>query len=87
MSEMHYCYSCRVHHPAAEMRLYTTRKGKRWRCLRSIAAAHASQQARDAFGRQQSELNREQACRQASYRQPDPRLPQPEPRWLGEPRP
>ena len=37
MPEMLFCYCCRVHHPREQMRLFQTRHGPRWRCLRSIA--------------------------------------------------
>ena len=59
MTEMLFCYCCRVHHPKEQMRLFHTRQGWRWRCLRSIEAAHRSQAERDAFGHLQSEINRE----------------------------
>ena len=65
MTEMLYCYCCRVHHPKEQMRLYPTRHGWRWRCLRSIEAAHRSQAERDAFGHQQSEINRSETQYQA----------------------
>ena len=69
MPETCYCYCCRVHHPVEQMRRYPTRVGDRWRCLRSIAAAHCSQSERDAVGRQQTRINREQAQRLAEYGQ------------------
>jgi hypothetical protein len=47
------------------MRRFATRTGERWRCLRSIEAAHARPDERDAFGRKQSELNRQTAVRTA----------------------
>lgn len=68
MTEMLYCYCCRVHHPKEQMRLYPTRHGWRWRCLRSIEAAHRSQAERDAFGQMQSDMNRE-AKRDTTLRQ------------------
>jgi hypothetical protein len=39
MTEKVFCYHCRVHHPPEVMGRYETRKGARWRCLRTIAAA------------------------------------------------
>jgi hypothetical protein len=63
MSDTLYCYCCRKHHPKAQMRRFTTRTGERWRCLSSIEAARARLDERDAFGRQQSELNRQTALR------------------------
>lgn len=65
MTETRFCYCCRVHHAKDQMRLFRTRQGDRWRCLRSIAAADRSRLERDAFGRQQTALNRE-AARQAA---------------------
>ena len=58
MTETLYCYCCRVHHPKEQMRLFPTKLGDRWRCIRSIEAAARSPRARDAFGRQQTEINR-----------------------------
>lgn len=57
--EMTFCYCCRLHHPRDEMRLFETRRGLRWRCIRSIEAAARSLRERDAFGRQQSDINRQ----------------------------
>lgn len=67
MSEMLFCYCCRVHHPKDQMRLFPTKLGKRWRCIRSIEAAASAPRARDAFGLQQTEINRE-ASRHAAER-------------------
>ena len=58
MTETLFCYCCRIHHPKNEMRRFATKRGERWRCLRSIRAAQGSLGERDAFGRQQSSLNR-----------------------------
>jgi len=63
MSDTLYCYCCRTHHPKEQMRRFKTRTGERWRCLRSIEAARARPDERDAFGRHQSELNRQSATR------------------------
>ena len=65
MSDTLYCYCCRKHHPKAQMRRFMTRTGERWRCLNSIEAARARPDERDAFGRRQSELNRQTAVRVA----------------------
>lgn len=65
MTETQFCYCCRVHHDKNLMRLFPTRHGQRWRCLRSIEAATSNRQARDAFGQAQSLINRE-AARQAA---------------------
>ncbi|MBL8429145.1 MAG: hypothetical protein JNJ95_04540 [Dechloromonas sp.] len=65
MTETAFCYCCRVHHNKTQMRLFPTRQGYRWRCLRSIEAAASSRQERDAFGQKQSEINRETALRAA----------------------
>lgn len=53
-----YCYHCRSHHPRNEMRLIVTKTGKRWRCIRSIEATQQGAEAREAYGRQVSEINR-----------------------------
>ncbi|MCB4360655.1 hypothetical protein [Quatrionicoccus australiensis] len=67
MTEMLFCYCCRVHHPKDQMRLFPTKLGDRWRCIRSIEAAACKPKERDAFGRQQTEINRE-AARHAAER-------------------
>lgn len=59
MSETIFCYCCRVHHPSEQMQRFRTRFGFRWRCRSSIEAARWSTKQRDAFGRQQSALNRD----------------------------
>lgn len=61
MSDMLFCYCCRVFHDKAGMRQFQTRAGRRWRCLASIEAARRSREERDAFGRQQTEINRDHA--------------------------
>ena len=67
MTSTQFCYCCRVHHEQSQMRLYPTRHGYRWRCVRSIEAAAASLREREAFGKKQSALNRE-AAREAAER-------------------
>lgn len=67
MTEQRYCYCCRVHHPHEQMRLYLTKAGYRWRCIRSIEAAACDTRERDAFGQRQSEINRETARRAARW--------------------
>ena len=59
MTETLFCYSCRTHHPRELMYRFHTRQGFRWRCRRSIEAAQCSVAERDAFGRQQTDINRE----------------------------
>jgi hypothetical protein len=59
MKETLFCYSCRTHHPLDRMEQFHTRQGLRWRCRRTIEAAKCSVAERDAFGRQQSAINRE----------------------------
>lgn len=61
MTEMLFCYCCRVHHPKSQMRPFKTKLGERWRCIRSIEAAAGNRRERDAFGLQQTEYNREDA--------------------------
>lgn len=65
MSEMLFCYCCRAHHPRDQMRLFPTRVGLRWRCIRSIEAAGRSIPERDLFGQRQTATNREAARRAA----------------------
>jgi len=57
-TEQTYCYHCRTHHPRNEMRLIVTKTGKRWRCIRSIEATRQGPAAREAYGRQVSEINK-----------------------------
>jgi len=57
-TEPTYCYHCRMHHPRNEMRLIVTKTGKRWRCIRSIEATQQGPEAREAYGRQVSEINK-----------------------------
>jgi len=57
-TEPTYCYHCRMHHPRDEMRLIVTKTGKRWRCIRSIEATQQGPEAREAYGRQVSEINK-----------------------------
>ena len=65
MTETVFRYCCRVHHDKNVMRLFPTRQGYRWRCLRSIEAATRTRRERDEFGKQQSDINREEARRSA----------------------
>ncbi len=62
-----FCYCCRTHHPKDQMRLFPTRQGMRWRCIRSIEAAERSRSERDAFGRQQTDINRSASRAAAEY--------------------
>ena len=57
-TELTYCYHCRTHHPRNEMRLMVIKTGKRWRCIRSIEATQQGREAREAYGRLVSEINR-----------------------------
>jgi len=68
MSETLFCHCCRIHHPRDKMYRYLTRYGYRWRCRRTIEAAQGSIAERDAFGYQQTEINRDLA-RQNEKRQ------------------
>lgn len=67
MPEMKFCYCCRAHHPLDQMRLFPTRQGHRWRCVRSIEAAVRSPHERDAFGEEQTRINHEAASRTADF--------------------
>lgn len=69
MPELKFCYCCRVHHPIDQMRLFPTRQGHRWRCVRSIEAAVRSRLERDAFGQEQTSINRDAASRAAEFAQ------------------
>lgn len=82
MNDFVFCSCCRVHHARAEMQAIDTPRGKRWRCRRSILAAQSSVSERDAFGRRQSEINRELARRLANRQQPP--VEQKRQQWLGE---
>lgn len=55
--ETRYCYHCRTRHPAGEVRRIVTKTGIRWRCVKSIEAAKASRQQREAFGKEMSRIN------------------------------
>lgn len=59
MSEMRYCYHCRIHHHEDQMQRILTSRGYRWRCTRSIEAARQDVAARDAFGQVQTKINRD----------------------------
>ena len=74
-----YCYHCMTYHHPDEMRQIVSHGRPRWRCRRSIDATRQSSEARDAFGREQSQRNlakaqaqREQLARfrRASTQQP-----------------
>lgn len=67
--DMQFCYCCRVHHPKETMRLFQTKQGYRWRCVRSIEAAAKSCSERDAFGQQQTLINREGTQYESAIRQ------------------
>ena len=58
MSDTAFCYHCSVHHAMAEMRQIVTKGGKRWRCIKSIEAARAGLEARNAFGQRMTEINK-----------------------------
>lgn len=58
MSDTAFCYHCRQHHPKSEMRQIETKAGKRWRCIRSIEATRQGREAREAYGREVTAINR-----------------------------
>ena len=70
MAETAFCYHCRLHHPKTEMRQIETKAGKRWRCIRSIEATRQGQAAREAYGRQVSEMNKSEAQSRARLAKP-----------------
>ncbi|MFA7280864.1 MAG: hypothetical protein WC100_12275 [Sterolibacterium sp.] len=43
------------------MRQIETKGGKRWRCIKSIEATKQGREAREAFGRQMSAINKAEA--------------------------
>jgi len=65
MSETVYCYHCRLRHPKEEMRLIETKTGKRWRCIKSIEATKRGREAREAFGREVTAINKAEAQNKA----------------------
>lgn len=65
MSDTAFCYHCRTHHPLTEMRQIMTKAGKRWRCIRSIEATKQGREAREAYGRSVTEMNRSEAAAKA----------------------
>lgn len=67
MSDTMFCYCCRVHHARDQMRLFPTRQGNRWRCVRSIDAAAGDLEHRDHFGKQQTRINQEASRRAAEF--------------------
>lgn len=67
MAQKVFCYHCRIHHSLEHMGRVETKRGPRWRCLRTIHAAQRSMAERDAFGRDQSEANRVEAQRRAEW--------------------
>jgi hypothetical protein len=65
MTETLYCYHCRLRHPKEEMRLIETKTGKRWRCIKSIEATKRGREAREAFGREVTAINKAEAQNKA----------------------
>jgi len=61
MANTLYCYHCRIYHPKEEMRQIETKGGKRWRCIKSIEATKRGMEAREAFGRQTTDINKAEA--------------------------
>ena len=61
MADTLYCYHCGTHHPKEEMRQIDTKAGKRWRCIKSIEATKRGRAAREAFGRQTTDINKAEA--------------------------
>lgn len=61
MDETLYCYHCRTRHPKERMRLLNTKTGKRWRCIKSIEATKKGREAREAFGREVTAINKAEA--------------------------
>lgn len=61
MTMSRYCYHCGASHPEEKMRLFVTKTGRRWRCVKSIDAMKNSVAERDAFGRMVTAINDELA--------------------------
>lgn len=66
-----YCYHCGRSHPEEDMRLISTKNGKRWRCTKTIQASKMTTAERDRFGALVSAKNAEIASeskrKRASY--------------------
>ena len=58
MPQTAFCYHCGVHHPIEGMRQVLTKGHKRWRCIKSIEATKRGAEARAAFGRQTTAINK-----------------------------
>lgn len=71
MTTTRYCYHCGASHPEESMRLFITKTGRRWRCIRTIQATRKTEAERDAFGKMISAINEEIAAatkrRRVSY--------------------
>ena len=50
MSKLVHCYTCNVQHPVEEMRQVETKRGMRWRCIKTIVAARRARDKRQEFG-------------------------------------
>ena len=74
MSDTVFCYSCRKHHPLAEVTLVFSKGVKRWRCRRSIAESQKSRDQRDAFGKAITEFNRAMSHGKSTHSPPRPVL-------------
>ena len=61
MAETRYCYHCGTNHPSEQMRQIETKGGLRWRCIKSIDATKRGKEAREAFGRQTTAINKAEA--------------------------
>jgi hypothetical protein len=61
MADTLFCYHCRAYHPKEEMRQIDTKGGKRWRCIKSIEATLRGKESREAFGREQTAINKAEA--------------------------
>lgn len=74
MSDTVFCYSCRKHHPLAEVTLVHSKGVKRWRCRKSIAESQKSRDQRDAFGKAMTEFNRAMSRGKSTHSLPRPVL-------------
>ena len=74
MSDTVFCYSCRKHHPRAEVTLVQSKGVKRWRCRKSIVESQKSREQRDAFGKAITEFNRAMSHGKSTHSLPRPVL-------------
>lgn len=65
--ERRFCYHCRTHHTAVEMRRIVSHNIVRWRCITSIKAARLDARQREAFGQRTTAANRADSQRRMEF--------------------